>query len=662
MPTHIFPKSTLIALLVSSLLCLHAEEVASITVHPETTRAVKGHSELERERYFAIADDGRNFEERVGPEIYDYLINELGVNFGRLLGPVQAAVEWDHAVIEDKDRPGYADIEHLKNVYSKKVGPTEEGKLFETFGPNLNVAAHGNHNVFPKFMGEHWEAEAKHGGHAEYLPENIDAAAELSAAVLKYGFNDFTRPAYYEPLNEPFWPYHKGQHLADWHVTTKEAVQKLCPDVKVGGYCNSVSYFFQDEYRVWDSFETFMRNTEGKLDFYSFHSYDYFRLENGEITGRMQGGLPLEGTFDMVAAAAWKHFGEEKAVVVSEHGGYPKDEPPGPVRGQSASREIAAKFFPRETFEGTDFEWDMKCRSIVEFVHVGSIINNTMTFMDHPHVMEKAVPFILLNAFSWRPTYYAVLYVPKDFTDQSTWVPTKMVNFYKFFKGVQGRRVQFTCTDPDLQTQAFVDGDTLYLVINNLSSQPETIRLNGIEGETVSIRRHGRNPDFTPYLTEAPLKDRTQLTLNGREAAVIIAKQAAPIPETATVNEIPFYSDQMVQKGIGGEAIKFSVNGLSVDDDIEYAKLRVSIAQELNKAEDVRIFLNGHELEVPQEDSAERYWDYSEKRGSDFATLKLIPIDPKLLMTDNEVTVIFAEGQRGAVGSAVLRAGFRKHP
>ncbi|MGC6456269.1 MAG: beta-agarase [Coraliomargaritaceae bacterium] len=632
---------------------------ATLTVYPEITRSVKGFTELERKRYFSIADDGRGFDQRIlDNDTYDYLVNDLGISFGRQLGPVKAAVLWEKAVIEDTKRPGYADIEYLKKKYAgrSQILPS---RMYEDFGPNLNVAAHGDHNVFPGFMGKYTTPEAEKGPHAEYLPENIDAAAELSAAVMKYAYNDFTRPAYYEPLNEPHWAYHKGDHIAQWHLRTKEEVQKLSPDVKVGGYCSSVSYFFQDEYRVWDSFEKFMLNTDGKLDFYSFHTYDYYRLESDTIVGRVQSGLPLEGTFDMVAASASNHFGEEKPIVVSEHGGSPWDTPPGAYRGEKAAGYLAEKHFPRSGFSGSDFEWEMKKRSIIDFVHVSSMIANTMTFLDHPHVLKKAVPFVLLHAYDWDPKYYAVLYVPNNYADKTDWVPSGMVNYYKFFQGVKGRRVQFFCSDPDVQTQAFVDGNKVYVVMNNLSSRPETIRLKGINGDAVRIRRFGRNQDFTPFFKEGTLDVAEELILDGREAVVITAEQDLAIEEVSAVNELPFYGDCLCEKGRGGEPITLHISNLPVDEDLEYAILRVALAQEENQCEGVRIFFNGEELVVPSEDAADRYFDDTEKRGSDFATLKAIRIRTDLLQSRNELTVLFPNGQRGAVGSAVIRLGIR---
>ena len=54
---------------------------------------------------------------------------------------------------------------------------------------------------------------------------------------------------------------------------------------------------------------------------------------------------------------------------------------------------------------------EMKKRSIIDFNMVSGVIANTMVFMDHPHVVKKATPFILMDSMGWDPHYYATLYV-----------------------------------------------------------------------------------------------------------------------------------------------------------------------------------------------------------------------------------------------------------
>ena len=231
------------------------------------------------------------------------------------------------------------------------------------FGSNLNVAAHGNHNAYPDFMGQHFKGSSDYHGTPEYIPENIEAAALLAAAVLKFGYSDFDRPAFFEPLNEPHWEFFNDQHLADWHLKTMETVYRATPEVKVGGLCMSVAYMYRDDYKSWKGLKQFIDMTEGKMDFYSFHAYDFVRWENEAFGGRVQSGLPLEGVLDLVQNYTVNTLGKEVDVVVSEQGGYIHGEPRGMYDGEAVAAELARNYFPGDTFEH-----EMKKRSIVNFV------------------------------------------------------------------------------------------------------------------------------------------------------------------------------------------------------------------------------------------------------------------------------------------------------
>ena len=606
-----------------------------IVVDAETTRAVQGVSKVERKRYFCVSDQGSGFDKRMsGRGVYDYLVDYLGISFGRNLGPVKHT---GSTLKEDPNRPGYADLGPLK-----KRKPAEPGAQFMAdFGPNLDVAAHGQHNAYPEYMGKYQLEGAEYHGTPEWIPENIDAAAELAANVLKYAYTDFDRPRYFEPLNEPHWKYFVDQHFADWHLKTMEKVHELTPEVKVGGLCKSVSYFFRSNYHTSIGLRKFMELTEGKMDFYSFHSYDYFKWEEEDFRGRIQSGLPLESTLDLVQNYAMNTLGREVDLVISELGGYINVEPKGMYDGERLAAEIAAKHFPEDTWEN-----ELKKRSIVCFVHVSSIIANIMAFIDHPHTVQKTVPFLLPNTWNWDKKYYANLYVPYEYTDTSQWVETHMLDFFKLFRGVDGRRVKVIASDPDLQTRAFVDGSKLYLAINNQSWREESVDLYGIASDEVEIRRFGRNADFTAYYTEEASPTPNELTLAGREAVVLVADLGGRrVEEKARVNEIVCYGDKVIQP----LNTEFKIT-VPVDRKIDYAVLRVGLVRDSGKEHTPMITLNGKALEVPLEDCADRL-----DRG-EYGTTKLVYLDPADLLAENTVTIAFADGDNGMVGSVVIRA------
>ena len=638
-----------------------------LRVFPEITRAIGGVSQVERARYFSICDSGTFDKNVLNDEMYEYFIDELGVEFGRTLGIVSAARKWDKSVREDPARPGFADLEYLRKTYRGAVDEPSE-RLQKRFAPNLQLAAHDNHNAYPVFVGERnteqtrkvaEQGGGKTGYHAEFYPENIEAAAELAAAVLKYRYTDFNRPAYFEPVNEPHWSFVQDQAFADWHVQTKKAVAKLTPEVKVGGYCNSTSYFFAREYDSWRSYERFIRNTGGALDFYSFHTYDYFRWEDGTIKGRVQSGLPLENVLDVYAAALTKQLGVVKPLVVSEHGGYITSigDQKGRYDGDVVSDTIASIYFPKDTYEGSDWEWELKKRSIMDFVHVSSILANTFCFLEHPHVVEKAVPFILFNTWSWNVHYYANLYVPYEYQDRSRWEATQMVAFYKFFRGFDGRRVLVQSPGRDIQVHAAVANNRLFVALHNVSEQSLSFPVKGVEGDNITIRRLGRNSDFTMTYKEEQIDRLGSLKMAPREAVMLIVDKEETIPQRAKVNERMFYGDRYAFTVRAKRPEKIQVE-LPTLHGIKYAELRIGLAQKGSTAKEVRVVLNGTELELPIERSAERFLDQA--KHNEFATLRSIFIPTDLLKKKNQVVVkVLGEQEKQvSVGAVVLRVGY----
>jgi hypothetical protein len=292
----------------------------------------------------------------------------------------------------------------------------------------------------------------------------------------------------------------------------------------------------------------------------------------------------------------------------------------------------------------------MKKRSIDDFNMVSGLMANTLVFMDHPHIVKKAVPFILLESMAWDPTYYATLYTPRDFKDKNDWVPSQKVLFYKLMRDVAGHRVKAHSPDPDLQLRAFVDGATVYTVVNNLSTKPETFSLDMPGPKTLTIRRVGRNADFTPYYREDTRALLTGIEIGGREALVLVAEYFGPLPVEQTVNEVPCYGDRVAAAFEGSADFTVEVPD---PDRLVYVDLRVGISRPSAAGRAVEVSLNGEPLPVQKEDAAERIDD-----GTDYATCKLFRLGPDRIRSRNTVTVSFPGGGEGGVGAVVMRAAY----
>ncbi|MEQ8209861.1 MAG: beta-agarase [Lacipirellulaceae bacterium] len=637
----------------------HATETVELSVYPQYRRQIDGVCELDRTSLFALCDHGVGFDQRMrDPERVEYLLKDLNATFGRSLGPIRSVVRNEQIVREDPDRPGFADLELVKQESVSRQRPAS--KVLQDFvGERMDIAAHGSHNAYPEFMGAHTTPQSTQDpNHSQHLPENMEAAAELAAAVLQYNYGDFTRPRYFEPVNEPHWSFIGAEHLANWHLKTHSAVHDRGLDVEVGGPCNSVCYFYRNDFNAFNGVKNFINNTKGQLDFYSFHAYDYLNWNGQDLVGRISSGLPLEGMIDLVQNHLVNEFGEQKGIVISEHGGYVTGSQGRPT-AEEVGDLLAAKYFP----EGEGFEHEMRKRSIQSHVLVSAIMANTLTFMDHPHVIKKAVPFILPESMAWDPKYYSTLYVPYDFTDRSRWVETRNSDFYKFFRDVQGERVIIKGGDPDIQARAFADKDRLIIVVNNLSDELHDVKLDfpqpkestepqETKSKKIVLRRYGRNEDYTPYLTEENIESLEQLQLAGREAVLVAVEYDQEIPVKGTFNETPHYGSQLAVKATKEKPARFLVE-IPAAKELAFATLRLSISRPFDADPNVLVKVNGKRVEFPLEDAVSRLAE----EGREYASTKIVQLDRKLLREQNRVEVSFPDDRGGTVGSVVIRAG-----
>ena len=622
---------------------------ATVTVEPNTTRSIHGISDLDRLKYINLSSSGSWYESKVGTR-YDYYVNDLEMTFGRNLSIVKGEVDWGSSIHEDTSAPGTVDIPRMIS----ELNPTNNGAsatFINDFSPNLNVASHEHAvNVYPDFMDKYTVA----GVEADrWLPSNTVAAADLAVNLLKYGFTDLMRPAFYEIRNEPDWRYWSDQKYIDLHTDIHSKAKQENLSTEIGGPCYSVGYFYKNNYQYLSTITDFIDNTSCGLDFYSFHTYDFMHWEgptaSGDFVGRVTSSLPLDGVLDAIVNYTNNNYSKEVGFVFSEQGGYVSD-----GTGDTVAEDLANHYFPLSTFLGTAWEWEMQKRSIINYIMVNSAISNTMTYMNHPHTVKKAVPFILDESAAWDPTYYASLLVSENFEHPvNNYSESKLIHFYEFFKDVRGRRIKSFVDDPDLQHHAFVDQDKVVLIFNNVSMSTTALNFQINSSDTVdsiTLRRLGRNADFTPYLTEQVIADLSNIQIAGLESAVIIIDYANTITQTSEVDEVPYYGDIVSSEILGSSTTTFTVN-IPEYDLADYAILRISVGRPAGTDQDIDVVLNGQTLSIPVEDAADRL-----ENDTEYGSLKSIKIDASLLQAVNTVQVSFPDAQGGGVGSVVIRA------
>lgn len=631
-------------LLISINLCT-AQQI-NVIISPETTYSIEGHSVLDRSKYLNICHNGVSFESTIGNSEISYrYINDLKICFGRALGMVQPANVYTKNLKEDPLRSGFADLTYLQNNSKPTNGNSYSATFRSRFPKGPGTLCHEHHNAFPAFM----QKEA-FTGTTDSIPVNKIAAAEISANLLKYNFTDWSRPLTYEPINEPGWQMLDKTkmltNLADFHLKTWEKVHNLQVSIMVGGPCSPVAYYYRDNYTNFSKLSDFIDATQGKLDFYSFHVYDFYRwnLITKKLTGRITSGLPLEGIMDLYSNYGRKNYNKELLFLSSEHGGILSDD--------------AQKKDMREYFlgAGTDFSYDMKAKSITDFLMVNSCISNTLVFMNHPHQVYKVVPFILLESTGWDPKYHASILVANNYSDKKNWYESAQIHFFKYFENIKGRRVLSQCASPDIQQQTYVDNNKLIVLLNNLSDSIMNLSLNyPLENiDSTVIRRLYKKVDSTPVLSETRIADGRNIQLSAKESAVLFVNYSQPINEMKRIDEKNYFADKYMRQ-INTEEI-FNLNGIDIAG-LEYANLRIGIGRGVGTNKDMNVWINGTKLNVPMEKCAANLEDENA-----YGSTKMIQVSKTLLKNNNEIKIAFADGKTGGVGAVTLCVGKSEQP
>ncbi len=281
-------------LLFSGLALSTAQQDIKVDIYPQTSRAIQGQLNLNRSKYFNLAAAGTSIEGTIGDQSrFDYYFKDLKMTLGRSLGMVGSEVQWGNSVFEDPNRPGYTDLDILISKQNPSNGGASADFL-NILGDNQNVACHDRHNSYPEFMDLYTAS-----GSDQSYPGNTDAAAELAATLLEYKFTDWTRPAFFEPVNEPDWRYWGDSRFVEHHTSIYDKVHAASLPVEVGGPCLSVGYFYKNKFQALSQITGFMDKTMMGLDFYSYHIYNFMHWDDElfDFAGSITTGLPTEGVY-----------------------------------------------------------------------------------------------------------------------------------------------------------------------------------------------------------------------------------------------------------------------------------------------------------------------------------------------------------------------------
>ncbi|MBB6428206.1 agarase [Algisphaera agarilytica] len=541
------------------------------------------------------------------PEMMDQFLNGWDVYLGREAGQPRLYVD---QTPEDPDKPGYPSVEHIEQFGLELREAYEENTAIHQYEDRteLIVAMHP-HPFFP-------DGTPTDMGWAF---ANMEASATFTGHYFKHFYQQSEdqpgppMPEYFEVLNEPLWDLVDSAHAKEdvtredifrFHNVVADKVRELNPgtDMKIGGFCQASADPEEDNFEEWDrTWGSFMEIAGDNMDFFAVHFYD--KGWDRGLQYRTKGAR-MEAVLDMLEQASLIELGEVKPLLISEFG-----------------------------MTGVDSRLDAWSPER-DWHKLNAYSGYTMGLMERPQIVEKSMPFMIMKALWWNHEAGNPYRTRLLREENGEWIYTELAHFYELWSRVNGERLWTQASDPDIQTAAFVDGNTIHLVVNSLDLKPVPVQINlpvDAQPQKVTLR-HLHAPKGKPVFDEIDLDAvPAELEIGAQATAILeLHYDQAPSPK-ALVQETKQYSDSYLHE-IGEQPLTFKIPG----KDGSSGSLRIGISREHDMALQPTVLFNGQPLDVPND------WRGIDQRtrASFFGVLE-IPVPEDLMKTENEVQVEF---------------------
>lgn len=635
-------KRTLYLYLMACMLFSGSIAQVPVDVNLNVEHIVGDKSEFDRNKYITLHSQPVDSEWPNRTMQDTFLIN-YDVYYGRNNG----VLPWHATTIkEDANNPGWPDVDEIKSksadLRSDYANQTYAHK-YEDRNDMMIGGQKGNY-----LTGNDLNTCC---GITPYQYASDEASAEFYAQFMKeaYGTGGTTgepKPKYLEVINEPFVHAYEmnttNAKISEFHSAVAKRVKELNPDVMVGGYTAAHPQHVSNDFAHWnDNWKTFIDIAGEDMDFFSFHLYDV--LKKGTDTRTFRAGSNTEAIFDMIESYSVLTLDKVVPFNISEYGYYAPD------------------------LDGTPYTKER------DWYNLRSFSSIMMQLMEKPDVIIKSMPFMILKANWWNPPAdqpadakypYRLLRQKKELEGEEgdEWVFTELVKFYQLWSDVNGTRVDTKAGDLDIQTDAYIDGKMMYLILNNLEHTSQTIDLNLIDTENNPIEsikiKHLYENDTLPILDETTLTVAPEQVEIGQQATMILAytfQNDVLINESSTETKI--YADTYLEPISADQEILFNFETSELTTT-EYGELVIRLGLGRDHPPGSRpfaypqVYFNGTELEVPTD-----WRGYDQRTRDRFFGVLEIPVPYSLIdeaLTNNTVKIVFPDDD-GHISSVVLQ-------
>ncbi|MEM6830737.1 MAG: hypothetical protein AAF551_09475, partial [Bacteroidota bacterium] len=480
----------------------------------------------------------------------------------------------------------------------------------------------------------------------DYSARNINNySRRLAGYVANSLKKEWANPGkYFEPMNEPmvkardFYPGNAVPaknnkiitDMCNYHKYVGEAIHATpeLRNIKVMGYASAFPEFESQNFQFWNNrYKKFIDIAGEEMDLFSIHLYDGSGVNNS--SGR-RSGSNSEALLDIIEAYSFKKLGVVKNIAVTEYGRLVPNQP---------------NWTPNNGVSNYDAATNAQA--------VRSQLHMVMNFMERGDHFEMGIPFNTNRGTD--PTF---IYAKASLWTQNNngqVVLSQRRFFYEMLKDLKGKRVRINSSNIDVQTQAFVDGRKLYVMLNNLNDLKQTVNLNLINTQglqNVNIKQLKVPVDKLPKLTNRTVNNAPKnISLEYGETAVLTYTFNAPITFNNKIVSKKYYTKTYLQPIRANQRIAFQFNGVTAGNG-GLATLRLGVGRDLSANRRPQVWINGKKVNYSGDVVR---GDNQSKRSRFFGVLE-IPVDFNLVkgIRNPKVEVSFPDGG-GHVSSAILQ-------
>ncbi|ANQ52856.2 carbohydrate-binding protein [Flammeovirga sp. MY04] len=634
----------LILLLVSCVYATNAQDV-NVDVNLNIKHSVNGASEFNRENYMTLHATAFETDWDGEEDKLDYLLNDLDTYFGRDNG----SATWKFsATEEDPNRPNWPSVDHMVELGTWLRGEYDKDFNSHQFEARSKEMIMGT-NPHPTYPTLSWNGDGNTW--TGWQPYDVDVSAEWVVNYLDYFFRKADGspgeplPYYWEVINEPDMPMMTGhmtctsqEKIWEYHNLVALGIRERFgvnnPNrPKVGGMTwglhdfhladgisrydeNYLDQYLDGEglityhnmmdseannYRTtpwyqWDvMWQGFMDTCGENMDFYSIHIYDWpgWDLNGDDKPSATRAGGHTEAMLDILEWYDLYKTGTRKEMIVSEfgavNGGYNTQNTPG-------------------RFDSKRIDWEC----------LKPFNSMFMQFLERPDYITKSMPFTPTKAI-WGDTPDQNLRYPYAMMQpdaNGVWQWSEYIKFFELWSNVKGTRIETKASNPDVQVNAYADGNKLYLILNNLEDNEKTINLamyddfaNPVQNVMIKNLYLDMNKGTAgqPALDVINVKTAPGSVKLLNDATMVLEYTFAnPVNLSETLNETKFMGDKIGDgfHPFGSELIHKNstslttqVNNVVVPSGAYEATLRVSGAFFKAHLSSVKVTINGVEIQ-----------------------------------------------------------------